>query len=110
MPDETISVYRKVVDEDHVLHGFELEFRVDCWIAPGQDGATGPHGEPLEPSFPPHVEDWDVKKVRIVSSNHVGLWHHYEQCCEHYDLHFRFFPDELFELCNNQTTKREGRK
>lgn len=98
-PDETVTYYQYVECDD--LPQWEFYIRVDCYIDPGQDGATGPYGEPLEPSWGPCVEDIEPVEMKFIDGN----WHDYDYFVDKWNLEdeIEFDFEELFELCNDKS-------
>lgn len=92
--DEVVTIYEWYEERDD-LPIKEIEVRVECWIDPGQDGATDSYGVPLEPSWGPCVEDIEPIEARFVGSN----WHDYDYFMEKWDLSIELDYDELFKNC-----------
>lgn len=97
--DEIVEYYQYIEKEG--LPEWEFYVKVECWIDPGQNGATGRYGEPLEPSYGPHVEDYNPVEMRFASSE---TWHDFDYFTEKWDLKddIEFDTDKLLELCNDK--------
>jgi hypothetical protein len=99
--DETVTCYYY---EKSDLPRDEFEIKVKCWIDPGQDGATGAYGEPLEPSYGPCVDDYEPVEIRFFPD---GNWHNYGYFTNRWGLEgvIDFDKEFLMELCNEKSQK-----
>jgi hypothetical protein len=106
--DEVVTVY-EYIEQDN-LPAFEMEFKVACWIDPGQDGSTNSLGVPQEPSWGPCVEDFQPVEARFLyyKDGEVikGNWHDYDYFVDRWNLDIEFDVDELFEECAEQAEQR----
>jgi hypothetical protein len=97
--DEVVTTYRYIEGTDLPKQcNQEIEIKVECWIDPGQDGSTNSYGVPMEPSYPPCVEDYVPIKARFAGSSN---WHDYEYFVNRWGIkaEIKFDVDRLFEMC-----------
>jgi hypothetical protein len=107
MPDETV-IYYQHIEQDN-LPAFEMEFKINCWIDPGQNGATTSLGVPLEPSYGPCLDDYQPVEAQFIYPNgRDGNWHNYDYFVDRWNIRSEIKIDrgKLFELCSSKAEQR----